>query len=212
MTPTQQNLVREQIASQAESIVNNIQQTDYQHTDNIDVDSGVYDCDCNGFVGFVLENAAPLHYEMVPKEANQPRPRAFKYFEFFASLTPESPGAWRRIDLLHDARRGDILAWRFPTIKKDQNTGHVVFLAETPTLNDSGFFSVRVYDSAAEAHFDDTRGNEPGEFPTGVGSGFINFKVDGAGRPTAYQFAPPPSAEFEYVQIAIGRAEPLTRT
>jgi hypothetical protein len=209
MTTMQQKLIHERIAAQAEFIVENVRHTDYQHKDNIDVDNGTYDCDCNGFVGFVLGNAAPEQYALVPKEANQSRPRAFKYYGFFASLTPESSGDWRRIDLLQDARRGDILAWRFPTIEKDQNTGHVVCVAVTPTVDDSGVFSVRVYDSAAEPHFDDTRGSGAGQFPTGVGSGVINFIVDGAGRPIAYQFAPPVSAAFEYRPIAIGRAEPL---
>ncbi len=112
-----------------------------------------------------------------------------------------------------DARRGDIMAWRFPTIEQDENTGHVVIVAATPSLDPSGdFFVVRVYDLANEAHFDDTR--EPGgqSSPTGeagVGSGFINFKVDGAGRPIAYLFAPPITAEYSYRPIAIGRAEPL---
>jgi hypothetical protein len=66
MTPAQQDLIPAQIASQAEFIVENLQHTDYQHTDNIDVDSGVYDCDCNGFVGFVLKNAAPAQNALVP--------------------------------------------------------------------------------------------------------------------------------------------------
>jgi hypothetical protein len=57
-------------------------------------------------------------------------------------------------------------------------------VAETPTVNDSGIFAVRVYDSADRPHFDDTRSNEE----SGVGSGFINFQVDDAGRPTAFQF------------------------
>ncbi len=203
----------EQIAAQAESIVNTLTQTDYQHVDNIDPATGVYDCDCNGFVGFVLDDVAPNHYILIQAEPGQPRPRAFVYYDFFAALTPESTGGWRRIDLLTDARRGDIMAWRFPTIETDENTGHVVIIAETPNLDPSGdFFVMRVYDSADEAHFDDTR--EPGGQPsptgkTGVGSGFINFKVDGAGRPIAYLFAPPATAEYSYRPIAIGRAEPL---
>jgi hypothetical protein len=204
-----QDSVPDQLASQAESIVNNLKQTDYQHDENIDVAQGIYDCDCNGFVGFVLENVAPAHYAMIPIEAGQTRPRAFKYYGFFASLTPESTGGWVRIDALQDAQWGDIIAWRFPTIEQDENTGHVFFVAEPPTVDDSGVFAVRVYDSAAEPHFDDTRGTGPGRFPTGVGSGYINFVVDGAGRPTADQFAPPITAEFEYVQMAIGRAKPL---
>jgi hypothetical protein len=198
-----------QIASQAQHIVDTLEQTDYQHHDKIDVDKGIYDCDCNGFVGFVLKNAAPAHFALVPKEETQSRPRAFKYYGFFASLTPESPGGWHRIDFLKDAHRGDIIAWRFPRIEKDANTGHVVFVAEKATVDESGVFSVRVYDSAKKPHFDDTRGTGQEQFPTGVGSGVIHFKVDGAGRPTAYQFSPPTSADFDYVQIAIGRAEPL---
>jgi hypothetical protein len=197
----------EQIAAQAELIVNSVRQTDYQHTDKIDVDLGTYDCDCNGFVAFVMERAAPKHYALIPKEEDQPRPRAFKYYEFFSSLTPESAGGWHRIDFLQDARRGDIIAWRFPEIEKGHDTGHVLFAAETPVVDEAGIFSVQLYDSAAEPHFDDTRGDGAGEFASGVGSGFINFLVDDQGRPTAFQFAP--ADGFKTLPIAIGRVERL---
>jgi hypothetical protein len=80
----------QQIAAQAELIVNNLEQTDYQYTEQIDVDQGIYDCDCNGFVGLVLQRTAPDHYALVPKETDQPRPRAFEYYDFFNSLTPQS--------------------------------------------------------------------------------------------------------------------------
>jgi GH18 family chitinase len=204
---TPPNLLPRQLASQAESIVNDLEQTDYQHTDNIDVDLGIYDCDCNGFVSFVMERAAPDHYAKIPKEADQPRPRAFEYYDFFNSLTPESAGGWHRIDFLRDARRGDIIAWRFPKIEPGHDTGHVLFVAETPVADDSGVFSVRVYDSAAEPHFEDSRGDGEGEFESGVGSGFINFTVDDLGRPEAFQFAP--SEGFTTLPIAIGRCEPV---
>jgi hypothetical protein len=207
MTPEPQLSLPQQLASQAELIVNSLQQTDYQHTDNIDVDRGVYDCDCNGFVSFVMERAAPGHYAMIPKEANQPRPRAFEYYVFFSSLTPLSTGGWHRIDFLRDARRGDIIAWRFPQIETGHDTGHVLIVADTPAVDDSGIFTIRVYDSSAQPHFNDTRGNGTGQFETGVGSGFIKFKVDNTGRPTAFQFAPEDG--FETFPIAIGRLEPL---
>jgi hypothetical protein len=119
----------QQIASKAEAIVNSLVQTDYQRTEHINTAAGIYDCDCNGFVGFVLDNVAPAHYHLIPKEANQPRPRAFKYYGFFASLTPESSGGWHRIDFLRDALPGDVIAWRFPTIEKNKDTGHVLFAA-----------------------------------------------------------------------------------
>jgi len=205
--PAQRLSLSEQAASQAELIVTNIQPTDYQHTLSIDVDRGIYDCDCNGFVSFVLERAAPDHYAMIPKEATQLRPRAFEYYEFFNSLTPESTGGWHRIDFLRDARRGDVIAWRFPTIEKHHDTGHVLFAVEAPSEDGSGVFSLPVYDSAAEPHFNDTRGGGTGQFPTGVGLGAIKFKVDAAGHPIAFQFAP--SDNFESLPIAIGRLEPL---
>jgi hypothetical protein len=83
-----------------------------------------------------------------------------------------------------------------------------LFVAAPPTIDASGIYSIRVYDSAAEPHFEDTRGSGAGQFRTGVGSGIIQFDVDGDGdgRPTAFLFAPPASAEFTFLQIAIGRA------
>jgi hypothetical protein len=199
----------EDIAAFAENIVNTLTQTDYQHKDKIDPASGVYDCDCNGFVAHVLKSVAPPNLAAIPIDTEQPgpketRPRAFEYYDFFASLTSKSTGGWSRINLLSDAGRGDVMAWRHATLKKGHNTGHVVILAETPRLDASGdFFVVRVYDSTEEAHFEDTRPSPKGK--TGVGSGFIHFKVDGAGHPIAYLFAPPLTAQFDYLPIAIGR-------
>jgi len=202
--------LHEQIAAQAQSSVDTVTQTHYQHPEYIDAAAGIYDCDCNGFVGFVLETVAPVHYQMIPKEPNQPRPRAFKYYDFFVSLTPDSPGGWHRIDLLRDALPGDIIAWRFLTIEVDENTGHVMIVAATATVDHAGVYSVRVCDSAAEAHFPfDTRDPGNGVSPNGVGSGFLRFKVDAAGRPIAFQFAPPDTVEFTFLPIAMGRAEPL---
>jgi hypothetical protein len=78
-------------------------------------------------------------------------------------------------------------------------------VADTPTVDDQGYFAVRVYDSAIVPHFDDTRGDGPGQRPSRVGSGFINFQVDDEGQPIAFQFSPPLSAQFTPLPIAIGR-------
>jgi len=56
------NLLPNQLASQAETVVNTLRQTVYQYAENIDAAIGVWDCDCNSFVGFVLEALAPDHY------------------------------------------------------------------------------------------------------------------------------------------------------
>ncbi len=79
-----------------------------------------------------------------------------------------------------------------------------MFLAETPTVTDSGIFLVRVCDSANQAHSSDTRGPDD----TGVGSGIISFTVESTGKPTLCLFAP--GEQFTSLPIAIGRAEPLS--
>jgi hypothetical protein len=205
MMPTPQPSLSDQVAAQAEFIVNNLLETHYTYTEHIDVASGVYDCDCSQFVSLVLADVAPRHYAMIPGEANQRPPQAFEYFVFFTSPALPSSGGWSRIDALPDARRGDIVAWQLPP-SDGGDTGHVFFVAETPVLIDSGIFAVRVYDSAAVPHFDDTR--EDGEFTSGVGTGFINFTVDDSGSPVAFQFGPSEN-EFVTLPIAIARVEPL---
>ena len=46
------------VAAMAESIVNTLTQTDYQHVDNIDPNTGVYDCDCSRFAAFIPKEQA----------------------------------------------------------------------------------------------------------------------------------------------------------
>jgi hypothetical protein len=104
------NILPERLASRAEFIVNNFVQTDYQHSENIDA-AGIYDCDCSEFMGFVLQGVAREHHAMVPLEPGEPIPGALEYYTFFTSSTLETAGGWRRVNSLHGARRGDIIAW-----------------------------------------------------------------------------------------------------
>jgi hypothetical protein len=48
-------------------------------------------------------------------------------------------------------------------------------------------------------------GPRPRRGPLASVRGILNFKVDGAGRPLAYLFAPPLTAQYSYRKIAIGR-------
>lgn len=193
-----------QLALQAESIVATLKRTQYQYTELIDADAGIFDCDCNGFVGFILEGLAPKHYSAIPKEEAKPRPRAFEYVDFFNSITNSPQKQWQRIDRLADAQQGDILAWRQPQIVTGEDTGHVMFLAETPNAYGPGVYTVRVCDSAAVPHFKDTRGPGDDQFANGVGSGIINFRVNDVGEPTAFLFGP--GAVYVTLAITIGRA------
>ena len=96
-----------QMAEQAESIVNTLTQTDYQHSDNIVPAAGIYECDCNGFVGYVLSIVAPRHAALIAPETNPTHPLPYEYFDIFTSRTPDSSGGWRSIDLLTASRAGE---------------------------------------------------------------------------------------------------------
>jgi hypothetical protein len=204
MKPEPELSLADQVAGQAEFIVNNLKQTDYQYTENIDVGSGVYDCDCSQFANFVLSQTAPDHYATLVAAAAEPVPRAFNYYDFFSSLPPEAGNGWEQVTVLADAARGDLISWQLP-LEAHHDTGHVVFVAGAPAADNQGYLAVRVYDSASMPHFEDTRGDGPAQWPSGVGSGFINFQVDDAGKPIAFQFSPPLSSEFISRPIAIGR-------
>jgi hypothetical protein len=207
MGPEPELSLADQVAGQAEFIVNTLQQTHYQYTANIDAGHGVYDCDCSQFANFVLSQTAPDHYAALVAAAGEPVPRAFDYYDFFSSLPSPAGDGWEQVTVLAGAARGDLIAWRFPPdqIKPGHDTGHVVFAASPPTVDDQGNFAVRVYDSAIVPHFGDTRGDGPGQWPSGVGSGFINFQAGDDGQPVAFQFSPPLSAPFTQLPIAIGR-------
>jgi hypothetical protein len=195
---------RDKVAAEAERILHNARHTKYEHKAHIDEAAGIYDVDCSRFVSYVLQRVEPDQYSLIPKEDTQPCPRAFKYCEYFTALNGRGTNGWRRIYRLDDARRGDVLAWQFPDIKVDQDTGHVMILAERPKIASDGQLSVRVYDSSVLAHYDDTR-DQGDKRITGVGEGTILFKVDDDGHPTAFQFGP--GDKFHAYVIAIGRVE-----
>jgi len=96
----------------------------------------------------VLSQTAPDHYATLVAAAGEPMPRAFDYCGFFGSLPPEAVDGWEEVEVLADAALGDLIAWKLP-LEPHQDTGHVVFVAETPAMDDQGHFAVRVYDSAS---------------------------------------------------------------
>jgi hypothetical protein len=194
------------VVAEARHILQTVRYTHYQHHTHIDPATGTYDCDCSEFIGYVLEQIAPANYALIPKEEHQPRPRPFKYYEHFHSLPDNSPG-WHPIRKITSVRPGDIIAWRVPDIEKDEDTGHVMIVAAKPEPRGPGLVTVRVYDSSVLPHVDDTRGDNKGDYRSGVGEGCIVFRVDSDGRPIAFQFRP--LDHFHEDPIAIGRIYPL---
>ncbi|WP_334798878.1 hypothetical protein [Nostoc sp.] len=191
------------LAIAAKHILNTMRETHYTHKTFVDKINGVYDLDCSGFVGYVLNQIAPEYLALIPKEPKQPRPRAFKYYEYFHQLQQHSTSVreWKAINQLMDAMPGDIIAWAMEPITEHADTGHVMFVAAKPVMNSNGTVSVTVYDSSAIRHNDDTRSPDS----TGIGCGTIVFRVDTNGAPVAFQFNT--RVKFHQLPIAIGRSK-----
>ena len=196
--------VGERVGHEAEHIVHTLRHTHYQHKEYINVDTGTYDVDCSGFVSFVLQQVAPEHLQVIPKESGWEIPRAFKYEEFFSSLSSHPERGWSPIQDLSQVRRGDIVAWSLPDhLGKEGDTGHVFVVAAAPAKLEADLLAVRACDSSTLRHYHDSRRRDDGTFQTGVGAGTIHFKVDVAGKPLSFQFGP--GDKFHSVPIAIGR-------
>jgi hypothetical protein len=194
------------LADKAADILANLKETRYVHTLHVDADAGIYDVDCSGFVSWILQQIAPRHLQQIPVDASAGRPLARDYYEFFAARPVEAEQGWRQIFGLGNVGRGDLIGWLLPETPH-RDTGHVFIVQALPLPNPDGTLRVSVIDASDVKHFDDSRGTGPGQFATGVGSGFIHFTVDGNGNPTAFQFNA--SETPATVPIAICRIEPL---
>ncbi len=206
MQHTREATESREVATVARWIVQGVKRTAYEHGLIADPATGSLFTDCSGFVSFLLEGIAPEHYGAIPRQTDHAYPRAFEFFDYFASRAADATRAWRRIPRLFDAAEGDLVAWRAPHLRADQDSGHVFVVAEAPALVTAGVWAVRVYDSSDVPHFDDSRGHS-GAFASGVGTGTILLHVDALGRAIGFQFGPDDA--LHEAPIAIARLEPI---
>jgi hypothetical protein len=148
----------------------------------------------------------PRHLQQIPVDDKAGRPLARDYYEFFVARSVEAEQGWQQIFGLRNVGRGDLIGWLLPETPHG-DTGHVFVVQGMPLPNPDGTFRVSVIDASDVKHFEDSRGAGPGQFPTGVGSGFIHFKVAGEDNPTAFQFNA--TDAFVTAPIAICRIQPL---
>ena len=154
-------------------------------------------CDCSGYVSYVIKEVAPKHYEAIKDSSlRSGHPLASTYARFFAGLNPNEPqGGWLGIPSYKELRQGDLIAWQkavnpdaIVSAKKKGNTGHVM-IVESParqveTVGEKGeairFVSIPVIDSSSVDHF------PPEELPPkahqqhrdGVGRGVVRLILD----------------------------------
>jgi hypothetical protein len=193
-----------QLAKEALRILENTQQTSYQHDIHIDEATGIYDVDCSGFVSYVLGLVAPYHLDLIPLSGRETRPLAHDYFDFLSSLPNETTDGWQQVPALQDAQPGDLIAWALPQVGHG-DTGHVFVVAEQPVVVAPDIMAVMAYDASDILHYDDSRGPGSDQFRTGVGSGTFHLQVNTAGTPIAFQFGP--GDQIVTDTIAIGRIE-----
>ncbi|KAJ3414544.1 hypothetical protein HDV05_006458 [Chytridiales sp. JEL 0842] len=107
----------------------------YTHQSYINGSSGRYETDCSCYISFLLSSMhlyPQLH--QIPLDTHPtvkpPAPRARSYFEFMDSLKRKENEWWEAVDVLENARAGDVLGWIVPTTTGDTDTGHTMVLIE----------------------------------------------------------------------------------
>lgn len=184
-------------------VLANVRETSYQHHSKVDPSNGIYQLDCSEFVSLILERVAPKHYQEIPTEPGHSQPRARMYFRFFKELERQPRAGWQPVTNLADVAAGDVVAWEKLSTGGQGDTGHVMIVAKSPHRNQDGTFQVRVYDSSAIPHTEDSR--PAGR--SGVGSGSVVFRVNDNGAPRAFRFNP--QSRWHSEPIAIARLEAM---
>lgn len=179
-------------AKQVVQLLDATEQTEYQHTTEIDKAKGTVRCDCSGLIGYMLRQQYPEAYVTLRGKLApwRRRPLAATYYEAFvqAENRPQK-SYWRRIHRLADVLPGDVMAWRKAEVKKGSTTGHVLMIAGQPELLPNGHIKVSIIDSTRSS----TR--------QGIGQQPRTFVVDSSGKPVAQVMKGQPRKDI----IAIGR-------
>lgn len=197
------NAASQSVYDEAMRILTSIKSTKYEHKTDIDEKEGHYYCDCSGFVGYVL-NRTVSKDDRSPLHNGDHRPVAAEFEQHFEAA-PTKPGRsalWQQVSRVEDARPGDVIAWRL-AVPKPNDTGHVVIVAERPTVESDGLVKVEVIDSTVLPSQDLTA--DKGK--SGIGRRVMWLTVDKNGRATGY-IRGSRTATPKTDAIAIGR--PLT--
>jgi hypothetical protein len=166
-----------------------------------------------GFVAYALKQAAPQArasafkaLEMAPGRIPSPP----KYVTFFQSLAKTPQEGWQAVNKVSDLRPGDVVAWEY---KKATSSGHAVIIAGVPVEQGDGTWLVKVYDSTASSHGDDSRPQDPraevlesSGKRSGLGHGMMAFSADPVtGAITGYRWSP--RSKTTITPIAAARPE-----
>jgi hypothetical protein len=167
----------QKLVNLAGQTVRNLRQTSYKFGGNyFDTSRGVYKLDCSAYVNNLLEEANPRAYSSLTEWSRTYKPNSSNYYDFFNRLPSSNWGYWHKISQVDQLAAGDILVFRYSSLKHRSAGGHVMVVMGKPTVASGApnVFWVSVADSAASGHSDDTRPAHT----SGVGIGKLLLKVN----------------------------------
>ena len=184
------------LAAEAHRELSAARQTRYQHITDVDEQTGRFDYDCSGFVGYALRRIDPAAYRALPVSKTRPLAQ-----DIVTAI--RAGGFWQRVPAVTELGPGDLVAWLTPDDSDSDNTGHVMIVLAVPTRSQrAGEWLVQVADSTTSPHAADRR---VAGGPTGLGQGTIGLTTDTSERPVAYYWRGGVSTKLEHTEIALGR-------
>ena len=147
-----------------------------------DVSHGVYVVDCSEYVDNILQEIYPDAFFNLVDSTGADKPTTQHYYDFFNTLNDDPSRYWNKINNVEKLEAGDILVFRYSSLRGRNRGGHVMVVMDKPVF-DSEAYLVRVADSAPSGHSEDTR---PGRV-SGIGIGTLVLRADPmTGQPSAY--------------------------
>lgn len=173
----------ERLVSFVHEVVGSLRYTRYAYGAGVfDSKYGVYKLDCSHYVDNILHRADPMAYASLEAGTGAQMPNSANYYDFFTRLSDHLRYDWDKVDNARELQPGDVLVFRFRNPYGVQEGGHVMLVMDKPVIDNDALL-VRVSDSAAAGHSDDTRAAHN----SGVGIGTLLLKVDSyTGQPSAY--------------------------
>lgn len=181
--------------------------TRHSPDNRIDPLMGHYEVDAPGLVTWVLRRATPAAHRAVFAQVRARSPTARDYHDILASLgAPGAPSeAWLALHEVGALRPGDVIAWR-RTPGVHVGGTHVAFVVAAPVRSPQhGGWLVRVTDSTAVPHDNDTRGPQA-QHRSGLGTGTLLLTVDPTtDAPTGYGWLGARTSTPTLTSVALGR-------
>ena len=188
------------LVAEAERELSAMRTSHYEHHTHVDEDTGLFDYDCSGFVGYALSHVSPAALHAIAERTQRPRPLA-KHFE--AALAAPPP-PWHSVVRADELQPGDVIAWLEPADIVSRNTGHVMIVERAPHPSDRpNELVVGVIDSSHSQH--GHRDSRHAGHRNGLGKGEIVLVVDATGAATGFRWSNSGRSHVHETAIKFGR-------